>query len=1046
MATVLTEKSNNIQVEIVSQTNSESTISTSKCPPQVKKKPSCRLKKGLKVWIHDKQEVWVPACVVSCMSDERIIVKKSEVEDVVIHGKPSYPVLYGSTDWINTEDLALLNPLSEPAVLNCLRERYLAGRYHTQTGSTLVAVNPFKETGLYAAYVIHQYHLNPKVQRPHVYGVAEAAFNNLSRRLGNINQSIIVSGESGAGKTWNARCLLKYLTTVAECNPGGFTPSPADCIERRILDSNPILEAFGNAGTDRNHNSSRFGKYIQLQFSRGNHVVGASIQTYLLEKTRVVYQSPGGRNFHIFYQMLFGANEREMKNWLLPNESSTNHFNYVQINHSEENIPRDKQAFAVTKQAMCNVGLNRSQQQELFKVLSGILHLGNVEFVNDEDFAGPCGVDSEKEGIEASVEAAAHLLGLDVDEFTKCLSFRQITASHKRRKSVFMKPCVVEECHTRRDCLAKLLYSRVFDWLVGFINGSTMAGNWKSFIGLLDVYGFESFTFNSLEQLCINYANEKLQQHFVENFLKAEQDDYQSEGIPWAFRDFTDNRPCLDIIEGRISIFALMFCCLNRTSDPASFNERLYDNISSTYLSRPHVSITTPAFVVHHYADKVTYQVDGLIEKNKDRIPPELVDLLKMSSKKFVQQLVAVDVSSQQSPSRLKGKQAAVTVVSKFKTSLDSLMSTLHQTTPHYIRCIKPSFKCEPNHFDNIHVINQLRACGVLETVQISSRGFPTRMLYSEFLKRYELLLQGCKEDVTGFDIRNKCAIVTDKVFGEDDKENNEKSLLFGKTKIFLREGQLDHLEVARLRAVNLSACRIQRYWRKFLATRRRQQTAASVLQAAFRGWKVREDMKRRHEAARIIQCAMVGYSIRLHQRRLEQQLNEVQLEEDVSIGSDVSFQAGVDCSSDHVSTEESCTQENNTILSAVSEDLEDMLQDPFTSVGHVLPNDEAGQVKGRDIIKEYAKTSANDQSSLLAEDQDKAIAVDQGSDITEEHGSTIANSLCNGTTDVHNSFTVKEQANTIMRKLVQAATTPAVDIAFGILLLGLLYHGPIRI
>ncbi|XP_033106826.1 myosin-2-like [Anneissia japonica] len=200
MATVLTEKSNNIQVEIVSQTNCVNTISTSKCPPQVKKKPSCRLKKGLKVWIHDKQEVWVPACVVSCMSDERIIVKKSEVEDVVIHGKPGYPVLYGSTDWINTEDLALLNPLSEPAVLYCLRERYLAGRYHTQTGSTLVAVNPFKETGLYAAYVIHQYHLNPKVQRPHVYGVAEAAFNNLSRRLGNINQSIIVSGESGAGK------------------------------------------------------------------------------------------------------------------------------------------------------------------------------------------------------------------------------------------------------------------------------------------------------------------------------------------------------------------------------------------------------------------------------------------------------------------------------------------------------------------------------------------------------------------------------------------------------------------------------------------------------------------------------------------------------------------------------------------------------------------------------------------------------------------------------------------------------------------------------
>ncbi|XP_071944746.1 unconventional myosin-XIX-like [Antedon mediterranea] len=742
---------------------------------------------------------------------------------------------------------------------------------------------------------------------PHVFGIAETALCNLTRRLDKINQSIIVSGESGSGKTWNARCLLKYLTMVAVCNPGGFTPSPADCIERRILDSNPILEAFGNASTTRNHNSSRFGKYIQLQFSRGNHVVGASIQTYLLEKTRVVYQCDGARNFHIFYQvsisyvsflctfkpdnqlfnltagncdtfayfcchvskvsrlianiyplMLFGANEREMRNWLLPNVLSSDNLNYVKLNRSEDACnQKDKQDFIVTKQAMCNVGLSRSQQQELFKVLSGILHLGNIEFISD-DVTGPCEIDSEKQGVDTSVNAAAQLLGLDVDALTRCLAFRQITASHKRRKSVFMKPCLKDECHTRRDCLAKLLYARVFDWLVGFINDSTMARSWQSYIGLLDVYGFESFSFNSLEQLCINYANEKLQQHFVHNFLKAEQDDCQSEGIPWQFEDFTDNKTCLDVIEGNISIFALMNqqCKLNRHSDPSSFCEFLYDTISSASLSRAHISVTSPAFVVHHYAEKVTYQVDGLIEKNKDGIPAELVDLLKISSKKFVQQLVDANVTSLQvidliiflsssmlhhetfkqrinSPSKTKGKKTT-TVVSKFKNSLDSLMATLHETTPHYIRCIKPSLECQPDSFDNAHVINQLRACGVLETIEISATGFLTRMLYSDFLKRYELLIRSNSEDVKDLDTKSKCAVITNLVLAEADKENKMKSFLFGKTKIFLREGQLDKLEVARLKEFNLSAGVIQIWWRKILATKSKQEAAVVIIQAGI--------------------------------------------------------------------------------------------------------------------------------------------------------------------------------------------------------------------
>ncbi|XP_071944735.1 unconventional myosin-XIX-like [Antedon mediterranea] len=981
--------------------------------------------------------------------------------------------------------------------------------------------------------MIHRYHSDQKAHPPHVFGIAETALCNLTRRLYKINQSIIVSGESGSGKTWNARCLLKYLTMVAVCNPGGFTPSPADCIERRILDSNPILEAFGNASTSRNHNSSRFGKYIQLQFSRGNHVVGASIQTYLLEKTRVVYQCDGARNFHIFYQMLFGANERERRNWLLPNVLSSDNLNYVPLNRSEDACnQKDKQDFIVTKQAMCNVGLSRSQQQELFKVLSGILHLGNVEFISD-DVTGPCEIDSEKQGVDTSVNAAAQLLGLDVDALTRFLAFRQITASHKRRKSVFMKPCLKDECHTRRDCLAKLLYARVFDWLVGFINGCTMARSWQSYIGLLDVYGFESFSFNSLEQLCINYANEKLQQHFVHNFLKAEQDDCQSEGIPWQFEDFSDNKTCLDVMEGNISIFALMNqqCKLNRHSDPSSFCEFLHDTISSASLSRAHISVTSPAFVVHHYAEKVTYQVDGLIEKNKDGIPAELVDLLKISSKKFVQQLVDANVTSLQvidliifmsivlfnlkyvnfmnffqSPSKTKGKKTS-TVVSKFKNSLDSLMATLHETTPHYIRCIKPSLECQPDSFDNVHVINQLRACGVLETIEIGATGFPTRMLYSDFLKRYELLIRSNSEDVKDLDTKSKCAVITNLVLAEADKENKMKSFLFGKTKIFLREGQLDKLEVARLKEFNLSAGVIQMWWRKILATKSKQEAAVVIIQAGFRGWKVREDVKRRHEAARVIQYAMIGYSIRLHQRKLDEQLNE--LNSDEFADSDVQ-----ECNDEQ-------SQQNNSILtegilSAVSldnEPLDSNLSVISSSNGtkEVEDQDKSGkftskEVEDQDKRDKFTSKEVEDQdkrdkfTSKEVEDQDKRdkftdksineieepenvnnnsriqfhengnlncnsgksegntigiVNIEQkkdGDEISQKKSSDEQCATHKPIVSVHQNGRrvegepVNQGTTTINNKFVQVTTTPAIDIAFGIVLLGLLYHGPVRL
>eukprot|EP00057_Strongylocentrotus_purpuratus_P018556 XP_011673030.1 PREDICTED: unconventional myosin-XIX [Strongylocentrotus purpuratus] len=345
----------------------------------------------------------------------------------------------------------------------------------------------------------------------------------------------------------------------------------------------------GNAGTARNHNSSRFGKYIQLQFDRGSHIIGASIQTYLLEKTRLVHQADGETNFHIFYQ-----------------------------------------------------------------VLSGILHLGNLEFTCDEEF-DPCELDAEVS--RDSLEHACRLLGLDLTSLTTSLVYRRITASHNKRQSVFMKPCSVEESGVRRDCVSKVIYARLFDWLVAFLNKHTSANQWHAFIGLLDIYGFESFASNSLEQLCINYANEKLQQHFVTHFLRAQQEEYEKEGISWDFCTFSDNQPCLETIEGKLSVFSLMNeeCRLNRQSDPTSFEDKLLAAVESPFLTKAPMGHQQSAFTIKHYAGMVTYDSHGLIEKTKDPIPMELIEVLMASTNQFVTKIIQPEQDRLQEPPASQG-------------------------------------------------------------------------------------------------------------------------------------------------------------------------------------------------------------------------------------------------------------------------------------------------------------------------------------------------------------------------------------------------------
>uniref|UniRef100_A0A2K6ELK5 Myosin XIX n=1 Tax=Propithecus coquereli TaxID=379532 RepID=A0A2K6ELK5_PROCO len=402
------------------------------------------------------------------------------------------------------DDLTKVNPVTLETVLRCLQARYMADTFYTNAGCTLVALNPFKPVPqLYLPELMREYHAAPQPQKlkPHVFSVGEQTYRNVKSLIEPVNQSIVVSGESGAGKTWTSRCLMKFYAVVAASPTSWESHKIAERIEQRILNSNPVMEAFGNARTLRNNNSSRFGKFIQLQLNRAQQMTGAAVQTYLLEKTRVACQASSERNFHIFYQICKGASEDERLQWHLPKGAA-----FSWLPNPERTLEED--CFEVTREAMLHLGIDTPTQNNIFKVLAGLLHLGNIRFADSEDEAQPCQL---MDNAKCSVRTSALLLQLPEDMLLETLRIRTIRAG--RQQQVFRKPCSQTECDTRRDCVAKLVYARLFDWLVSVINSSICAdpGSWTTFIGLLDVYGFESFPDNSLEQLCINYANEKLQ-------------------------------------------------------------------------------------------------------------------------------------------------------------------------------------------------------------------------------------------------------------------------------------------------------------------------------------------------------------------------------------------------------------------------------------------------------------------------------------------------------------------------------------------------------
>ncbi|CAG0891258.1 unnamed protein product [Darwinula stevensoni] len=553
-----------------------------------------------------------------------------------------------------------------------------------------------------------------------VFQAANERNYHIFYQLKKANQSIIVSGESGAGKTVSAKYVMRYFASVSGSNDEVH-------IEQKVLASNPIMEAIGNAKTTQNDNSSRFGKYIELDFTKQCTIMGANMRTYLLEKSRVVFQAANERNYHIFYQLCSARNLAEMKPMRLVHQDKFHYLN--QGGNSYIDGIDDSKQFLATQKALKTFGISCKMQFQLFRVLAAILHIGNIAILDSLDQSESCRIPKD----DPHLQIASDLLQVDRKRLAKWLTNRHIV----QRREVFKKPMVSSEAVFARDALAKHIYMSQFAFIVECINKSlTSTSSPSRFIGILDIYGFESFDINSFEQFCINYANEKLQQQYCQHVFKLEQEEYSREEIDWKSIDFYDNQPCIDLIEGKpLGILSLLDeeCRMPNGSDK-SWIGKLYDKCKKQeQFNKPRLS--NSAFIISHFADQVQYECAGFLEKNRDIVYEELIAVARDSHDSYVAELFLTEeqraekskkrrASEPVKPSKSIGKASTAevshsalkhlkqTVGSQFRDSLNQLMKTLTATTPHYVRCIKPNRNKKPFSFDPKNVTQQLRACG----------------------------------------------------------------------------------------------------------------------------------------------------------------------------------------------------------------------------------------------------------------------------------------------------------------------------------------------
>uniref|UniRef100_A0A8C1JYJ3 Myosin, heavy chain 11a, smooth muscle n=1 Tax=Cyprinus carpio TaxID=7962 RepID=A0A8C1JYJ3_CYPCA len=735
------------------------------------------------------------------------------------------------------EDMAELTCLNEASVLHNLRERYFSGLIYTYSGLFCVVVNPYKMLPIYSEKIIEMYKGKKRHEvPPHIYSITDNAYRNMMQDRE--DQSILCTGESGAGKTENTKKVIQYLAVVASSHKGKKDTSAGE-LEKQLLQANPILEAFGNAKTIKNDNSSRFGKFIRINFDVTGFIVGANIETYLLEKSRCIRQAKTERAFHIFYYMVAGANDKLRGSDVLLLLENFNNYRFLSAGHVQIPGNQDDEMYEETMEAMDIMGFTVEERTDVLKVVSTVLQLGNIEFKkerNQEQATMPDNTAAQK---------VCHLQSINVTDFTRAI----LTPRIKVGREVVQKAQTKEQADFAIEALAKAMYERLFRWILLRVNKALdkTKRQGASFLGILDIAGFEIFEDNSFEQLCINYTNEKLQQLFNHTMFILEQEEYQREGIEWNFIDFgLDLQPCIELIErpnNPPGILALLDeeCWFPKATD-VSFVEKLCNtHVNHTKFAKPKQLKDKTEFSVLHYAGRVDYNATAWLTKNMDPLNDNVTALLNNSSNPFVQDLwkdvdrvvgleTIAKMSDSFAPGASKTKKGMFRTVGQlYKESLAKLMTTLHNTQPNFVRCIIPNHEKRAGKLDAHLVLEQLRCNGVLEGIRICRQGFPNRIVFQEFRQRYEILAPNAIPK--GFmDGKQACCLMIRHL----DLDPNLYRI--GQSKIFFRTGVLAQLEEERDLKITVIIIAFQAQARGFLARkafakRQQQLTAMKVIQ-----------------------------------------------------------------------------------------------------------------------------------------------------------------------------------------------------------------------
>ncbi|XP_035466405.2 unconventional myosin-VI isoform X2 [Scophthalmus maximus] len=705
------------------------------------------------------------------------------------------------------DDNCSLMYLNEATLLNNVRVRYNKDHIYTYVANILIAVNPYYDIPkLYGPDTIKSYQgKSLGTLPPHVYAIADKAYRDM--KVLKMSQSIIVSGESGAGKTENTKFVLRYLTT---------TYGSGQDIDERIVEANPLLEAFGNAKTVRNNNSSRFGKFVEIHFNDKNAVVGGFVSHYLLEKSRICMQSNDERNYHIFYRLCAGASEDIKKKLHLDSPDSFRYLNrgctrYFASKDSDKQIMQNRKSPEDNKHlkvgalkdpllddqgdfnrmcvAMKKIGLDDTEKLDLFRVVAGVLHLGNIDFEETGSSSGGCVLKNQS---GQTLEHCADVLGLDQDDLRVSLTTRvMLTTAGGAKGTVIKVPLKVEQANNARDALAKAVYSRLFDHVVKRVNQCFPFKTSSNFIGVLDIAGFEYFEHNSFEQFCINYCNEKLQQFFNERILKEEQELYQREGLGVNEVHYVDNQDCIDLVEAKLVGILDILDEENRLPQPSDQHFALA--VHSKH--KDHFRLTVPrkskltihrnlrddeGFIVRHFAGAVCYETTRFVEKNNDALHMSLESLVCESKDRFVRELFENSNTTKDSKHKA-GKLGFISVGNKFKTQLNLLLEKLRGTGSSFIRCVKPNLKMVGHQFEGALILSQLQCSGMVSVLDLMQGGFPSRAPFHELYNMYK---QYMPDKLTRLNPRLFCKALF-KALGLNDND-----FKFGLTRVFFRPGK----------------------------------------------------------------------------------------------------------------------------------------------------------------------------------------------------------------------------------------------------------------